>query len=105
MLQERELQRVGGAERIHVDVRIVAATNQDLGASSPVKKIREDLYYRLNVIPIMLPALRERKTDIPLLVEHFLEKYSGAGRELTASASEALTRSPLAGKRTRRSSR
>ncbi len=76
VLQEQEFRRIGGTEDIRVDVRVIAASNQDFEESVREKRFREDLYYRLNVIPIEVPALRERPEDIPLLVRHFLKKYS-----------------------------
>lgn len=76
VLQEREFRRLGGTETIKVDVRIIAATNKDLLKLVEQGKFRDDLYYRLNVITITVPPLRERKEDIPLLVNHFLEKYN-----------------------------
>ena len=75
-LQESEFERVGGIKTIHVDVRLVAATNRDLKKLIAAGGFREDLFYRLNVVSIRLPALRERDTDIPLLVEHFLAKFN-----------------------------
>jgi len=76
VLQDREFKRVGGTEDIRVDVRIISATNKDLEEAVKAKHFREDLFYRLNVIQIRLPSLRERKEDIPLLTNHFLKKYS-----------------------------
>jgi two-component system response regulator HydG len=75
-VQEREIRRIGDNKPIPVDVRIIAATNQDLLEAIRDKRFREDLYYRLNVVRFMLPRLRERPEDIPLLVEHFLKKFS-----------------------------
>ena len=76
ILQEKEFSRVGGNEVIKVDVRIIAATNRDLKKAIEEGKFRDDLYYRLNVISILIPPLRERKEDIPLLVDHFIEKFN-----------------------------
>ncbi|MCG8607581.1 sigma 54-interacting transcriptional regulator, partial [bacterium] len=76
VLQERKITRLGGTETIEVDVRIITATNRDLEEAIEGNRFREDLYYRLNVIPIVMPPLRERSTDIPLLLEHFVKKFS-----------------------------
>src|SRR6266849_4969467 len=76
VLQEREIERLGGARPLPVDVRVIAATNVDLRQAVRARTFREDLFYRLNVVPLTIPPLRARKDDIPGLVEHFLRKYS-----------------------------
>jgi two-component system response regulator PilR (NtrC family) len=78
VLQDRVVRRVGGNEEVTIDVRVIAATNRDLAESIQKGTFREDLFYRINVIPIALPALRHRKEDIPLLADHFITKYSAA---------------------------
>jgi DNA-binding NtrC family response regulator len=75
-LQEREFERVGDSQTIKVDVRVIAATNSDLARMVAEGSFREDLYYRLHVIPLQIPPLRDRRDDIPVLVQHFLEKFS-----------------------------
>jgi len=95
VLQEREVKPVGATERRQIDVRIIAATNRDLEAGIRAATFRQDLYFRLNVVQIKLPPLRERKTDIPLLVASFLEKYA-AGESPTAEISEEAMRTLMA---------
>jgi two-component system response regulator AtoC len=101
VLEERRFHRIGGNETVEVDVRIVAATNKDLQKAVAAGTFREDLFYRLNVIPIRLPPLRERREDIPLLVAHFLERLSAElGRDIegiSAEAMKALTSQPWPG--------
>ncbi|MFO7712247.1 MAG: sigma-54 dependent transcriptional regulator [Dehalococcoidia bacterium] len=91
VLEERELTRVGGNESIKVDVRIISATNKDLTKAIERQEFREDLYYRLNVVNIELPPLRERREDIPLLAEHFLNKFASDNRKAVEGfSSEAI---------------
>ncbi len=91
VLQERVLQRVGGTETIELDVRVISASNRDLSAMVDEGTFRQDLFYRLVVFPIALPPLRDRREDIPQLVEHFLEKYArDAGKKVTSVESEAM---------------
>lgn len=92
VLQERELKRVGGTETIKVNVRIIAATNKNLEEEIMAGRFREDLFYRLAVVPIRMPPLRERKGDVPLLVNHFLKKYSdNLEKDVHEISSYALT--------------
>src|SRR5213075_1538200 len=76
VLQEQTMEAVGGTSRIRVDVRVVAATNKDLQAEIKAGQFREDLYFRLSVIPIFVPPLRERQEDIPLLADHFMAEFA-----------------------------
>src|SRR5580704_9117634 len=76
VLQEKQFERLGGNQTLQIDVRVIAATNQDLGQMVRERRFRADLYYRLNVFPMTLPPLRERREDIPLLAEHFLKKFA-----------------------------
>jgi DNA-binding NtrC family response regulator len=93
-LQEKEFERVGSTKPIQVDVRIIAATNRNLESLVKEGRFRDDLYYRLNVVPIALPALRERKEDIPVLVDYFLQRFSKETKknftEVTSEAMEKL---------------
>ena len=91
VLQEREFERLGGVTTLKADVRVVAATHRDLEAATQDKSFREDLYYRLNVFEVFLPPLRERRTDILLLADHFVEKYTVAhGKDVRRISSSAI---------------
>jgi two-component system response regulator PilR (NtrC family) len=91
VLQDRTFRRLGGTEEIRADIRVIAATNQDLPRLVAEGKFREDLFYRINVIPMPLPALRDRREDIPLLAEHFLVKFAEAmGKPLRTITAEAM---------------
>jgi Nif-specific regulatory protein len=90
VLQESEFERVGGIKTIKVDVRLVAATNRDLAQEVATGGFREDLYYRLNVVPIHLPPLRERREDISVLTEHFLSKYNRQNNRKVRMTGRAL---------------
>jgi two-component system nitrogen regulation response regulator NtrX len=101
VLQEQTFERVGGSHRVEVDVRVVAATNRELAAEIAAGRFREDLYYRLSVVPIRVPALRERREDIPLLARHFMERGAEAAglppREMGEDALAALQAYPWPG--------
>jgi len=91
VLQERRFRRVGGLEELQADIRVIAATNQDLTRLVAEGRFREDLFYRINVIPLTLPPLRDRREDIPLLADHFLAKYcEQMGKEITGVSHDAM---------------
>jgi len=101
VLQENEIDRVGGLRPIPIDIRVIATTNRDIKEAIEKENFREDLFYRLNVIPIKIPALRFRKGDIPMLTQHFIKKYNRIDRRnvksLTNEAAEKLARFPFHG--------
>ena len=97
VLQEREVDRVGGQRPIAIDVRVIATTNRNMTESVQKGDFREDLYYRLNVIPLFVPSLRERGGDIRLLLEHFVRKYSNGSKQLNQGTIETLERHPWPG--------
>ncbi len=91
VLQEKEVRPVGSNDHVTVDVRVIAATNRDLEAAYRDGTFRKDLYFRLNVVTVHLPALRDRRSDIPMLVHHFLDRYAaGANLQVTAAAMKSL---------------
>lgn len=91
-LQEKEIRPVGSTQQISINIRVIAATNRDLATAVGVGTFRQDLYFRLNVVQIKLPSLREHKVDIPLLVAHFLEKFSDPPHRVCAISDDALRR-------------
>ena len=91
VLQEQQFERVGGTKTIHVDLRFIAATNKNLTTAINMEKFREDLYYRLNVIPIKVPSLKQRRSDIPLLIDYFLKKFQKTkNKKITGFSQSAL---------------
>jgi two-component system response regulator AtoC len=91
VLQEKEVRPVGSNEKVNVDVRVIAATNRDLESAYRAGTFRKDLYFRLNVVTVHIPSLRERRSDIPMLVHHFLDRYAhGANMQVTAAAMKSL---------------
>jgi two-component system response regulator PilR (NtrC family) len=93
VLQERRYRRLGGTDEIEADIRVITATNRDLPQMMAEGRFREDLYYRINVIAVQLPPLRERREDIPLLAEHFLDRFrTQMGKRIDGVSAEALHR-------------
>jgi transcriptional regulator with PAS, ATPase and Fis domain len=93
VLQERKFRRVGGTEEVEADIRIIAATNRDLSKMVAEGQFREDLYYRINVIPVRLPSLRERIDDIPPLADHFVAKFAAQMKKnVTGISGGAMSR-------------
>jgi transcriptional regulator with PAS, ATPase and Fis domain len=91
VLQEKEVRPVGSNEKVNIDVRVIAATNRDLETAYREGTFRKDLYFRLNVVTVHLPALRDRRSDIPMLVHHFLDRYaSGVSLQVTSAAMKSL---------------
>ncbi len=88
VLQERQFERIGGVKTIKIDIRVIAATHQDLTQAVQQKRFREDLYYRLNVIPVSIPPLRERRSDIPLLAHHFLDHFNRSKKKRIRAIAE-----------------
>ncbi len=101
VLQEREVDRLGGGRPVPVDIRVIATTNRDMKQTIEEQKFREDLFYRLNVIPIKLPLLKDRAEDIPLLAQHFIEKYNSLDgrsvKKMSSSAAQKLMTQPFNG--------
>jgi transcriptional regulator with GAF, ATPase, and Fis domain len=92
VLQEREFERVGGSHLIHIDVRVIAATNRDLRTSVANGTFRQDLFYRLNIFPVEVPPLRERKQDILMLAEYFVQRYAKrAGKDIRSIDKKTLS--------------
>jgi transcriptional regulator with PAS, ATPase and Fis domain len=90
VLQEREFERIGGNQTIKVDIRVITATNRDIEKDIREGKFREDLYYRLNVVSVVIPPLRDRKEDVPALMEHFIKKYAEENKKaISGVAAEA----------------
>jgi len=101
VLQEREFERVGGNQPISIDVRVLTATNKDLNAAVAEGTFRKDLFYRLNVFPIQMPGLRERRDDIPLLAEYLIDRYAKRAARESQNKQEgagSIAGLPLAGK-------